>query len=146
MAIHVGWPDLSNARRRSLCNLIDKLKDRVQYVKELEEILGSCHPLSVDAVSEAISGYDQVRNLAELQFPEIRCNLDEVKPTFATSNATLHRHIKDVDNRFSLQIGCSAPELRHFYDTGSTSGTLAKLVQTLKKPRASSPEARKVEA
>jgi hypothetical protein len=127
MSVHVGWPDLSDARRRSLCVIIDELKASMRNLDLLEACLieqGKTLPDSLMTIHAA--RYQEILDLTELQFPEIRIERDVESHGLQRTNQGLRRGMALVDQSLARAIGCTVSELMHFYRHGTLLGSLAK--------------------
>jgi hypothetical protein len=127
MSVHVGWPDLSAARRRSLCVILDELKASVRDLDLLEACLieqGKTLPESVMTIHA--QRYREIIELTELQFPEIRIERCVESSGLQRSNQGLRRGMALVDQSLAKAIGCTVSELMHFYQHGTLMGSLAK--------------------
>ncbi len=128
MSVHVGWPDLSNSRRRSLCDFIGEVKSRIASLDLLEICLKEMgKTLPQDTMSEHEKLYQQILQSAELQFPEIRIDRDgNVNSNLQRSNQSLCRGLRHVDDALAMAIGCHRSELLHYYQSGNLPWSLAK--------------------
>jgi hypothetical protein len=128
MSVHVGWPDLSESRRRSLCDLISDLTSRIEGLDLLEMTLKELgRKLPDDVMIHHAAQYAAIKSLAELQFPEIRLERDgDAHFSLVRDNQQLRREITRIDRWLANAIACTIGELQHFYKHGTLIGTLAK--------------------
>ena len=103
MSIHIGFPDLSNARRASL----------VRYIKECERIESAIVKLSKERKGKAKSDrlVNQIRslkNLIKLQFPECRHDKSP-SPSQAMKSTEIRSSINEIEkwacNVFEIETG-----------------------------------------
>ena len=129
MSVHVGWPDLSDARRRSLCVIIDELKASTSDLDLLEAcLLEQGKKIPENTMAIATARYNEIARLAELQFPEIRLMEGaEASCGLVRTNQELRRAMSIVDKKLSLDLGCTVSELMHFYRHKTLMGSLAPM-------------------
>lgn len=138
MSIHVGWPDLTQSRRKSLLRARDRVTELIATAQKLF--------IAYEAFTVRVSGTDideKVKKLNELialidaQFPEVRnmdgFNWQSYHPcTNARINKSLGQHWRSLAGVFSLWPW----ELQYFIENEEFAiETLTRLKNTNKKKR-----------
>lgn len=120
MAIHPGFPDLSNARRGALLRLIDRLAIRSELSKRLlaAAVENEVGREFIAIATDRRTAYDRLMDWSNMQFPEIRADLPpgSIKPSHARTNSEILQAMRWVDADIADALGVSRPDLRKWFD------------------------------
>lgn len=116
-----GFPDLTDARRRSLCRLLREVEQRPANV----EAFAKEAKLIAPGIFAILDGYRKLASLVRVQFPECR---NELAKPYPATNEALRRELKMLDRDACFMLDAEPDELKHWLQTGDLTDTRAAKV------------------
>lgn len=131
MSADIGFEALTESRRRSLMNIVERLDRRFESSAVILEAMvddKSFTATHVKAATRIRDLYKKIRSDALLQFPEIRADRrGQFSPDDAMTNPELNSEVASVDRQFAAASGIGVSDLREWLEYGGTVPKLSPL-------------------
>lgn len=121
MSTRMGFPDLTAARRRSLCDLLKEIKSRPEQVKAFAKLAKA----NTNGLKVRMDQYTRLEDAVLVQFPECYDQItDQELRREGMSNAQLRSTLRMIDQECCMVMDLNVKDLQYYLATGDLSPVL----------------------